>query len=55
MARVQKNAAGEDVRVDTPAYGCKTVEHAKPAPAETKSTTKSKAKAEEPSADKGDE
>lgn len=31
MARVQKNAAGEDVRVDTPAYGCKTVEHAAPA------------------------
>lgn len=25
MARVEKNAAGEDVRVDTPEFGCITI------------------------------
>jgi hypothetical protein len=50
MARVEKNAAGEDVRVDTPAFGCITIEAAAP--------TKSKAKpaASEPdAADEGAE
>ncbi len=30
MARVEKNAAGEDVRVDTPDFGCITVEATAP-------------------------
>lgn len=45
MARVEKNAAGEDVRVDTPEFGCFTVEPEKPAPA---TKTKAAAKAAEP-------
>jgi hypothetical protein len=31
MARLEKNADGKDVRVDTPEYGCFTVEAEKPA------------------------
>lgn len=42
MARVEKNAEGEDVRVDTPEYGCITIPAAAPEPA-----PKSKAKAAE--------
>jgi len=34
MARVEKNAAGEDVRVDTPEFGCFTIKPEKPAPAD---------------------
>lgn len=46
MPRVEKNAAGEDVRVDTPEFGCIVIEAAAPEP-------KSKAKAAkcEPCAD----
>lgn len=33
MARVEKNAAGEDVRVDTAAFGCIVIEAAAPTPA----------------------
>lgn len=32
MARIEKNAAGEDVRVDTPAFGCIVIEAAAPEP-----------------------
>lgn len=31
MARVEKNAAGEDVPVDTPEYGCIVIGETKPA------------------------
>lgn len=48
MARVEKNAEGKDVRVDTPAYGCFTI---KP---ETPATTKPKAAAKAPADDKGE-
>lgn len=48
MPRIEKNAAGEDVDVSSPAFGCKTVEHAKPA-------TKSKTKPGTAPADEGDE
>jgi hypothetical protein len=40
MARVEKNAAGEDVRVDTPEYGCIVIEETKPAPAKNKAAEK---------------
>ncbi len=45
MARVEKNAAGEDVCVDTPEFGCIVIEAVTPA--------KSKAKpvADEPAAE----
>ena len=39
MARVEKNAAGEDVRVDTPEFGCIVIEAA----AEPAKNTKAKA------------
>lgn len=42
MARVEKNAAGEDVRVDTPEFGCIVIEAA---------PTKSKAKPADSEAD----
>lgn len=53
MARVEKNAAGEDVRVDTPEFGCIVIEAAAPA-------TKTKAKkpldlSEDMAADEGAE
>ena len=44
MARVEKNAAGEDVRVDTPEFGCLVIEAA---PA---TKTKAKAAPSEPEA-----
>jgi hypothetical protein len=41
MARVEKNAAGEDVCVDTPDFGCIVIEETKPAtPAKTKAAAK---------------
>lgn len=49
MPRVEKNAAGEDVRVDTPEFGCIVIEETKPAPA-----TKTKPGAKAP-ADEGEE
>lgn len=52
MARVEKNAAGEDVRVDTPDFGCITIEDAAP---ETAPKTKAKAAPSEPeAADEGE-
>lgn len=46
MARVEKNAAGEDVRVDTAEFGCLVIEaaapaktKAKPAPSEDEADT----------------
>ena len=43
MSRIEKNAAGEDVDVSTPEYGCAAPEKApKPAP-KTKIITKTKA------------
>lgn len=48
MARVEKNAAGEDVRVDTPEFGCIVIEAAAPAP-------KTKAKPVKIEADAADE
>ena len=45
MARVEKNAAGEDVPVDTPEYGCIVIEAAAPEP-----KTKAKAAKGEPEA-----
>lgn len=33
MPRVDKTAAGEDVRVDTPEYGCFVIDETKPAAA----------------------
>lgn len=53
MPRTQKDAGGKDVRTDTPAYGCQTVEHAKP-PAKT-TTTKKPAADPAPARDEGDE
>lgn len=55
MARVEKNAAGEDVRVDTAEFGCFTVDPAAEAPAPK---TKTKAKpaltpSEDEAADEG--
>lgn len=44
MARVEQNAEGEDVRVDTPEYGCITIAP-EPAP-----KTKAKPAASEPDA-----
>lgn len=44
MARVEKNAAGEDVRVDTPEFGCIVIEAAAP------TKTKAKAAPSEPEA-----
>lgn len=44
MARVEKNAAGEDVRVDTPEFGCITIEAAAPAPPPATAPAKTKAK-----------
>lgn len=38
MARVEKNAAGKDVRVDTEAYGCVTIA-AQSAPASPAAST----------------
>ena len=32
MARIEKNAAGEDVRVDTADFGCIVIEAAAPEP-----------------------
>jgi hypothetical protein len=49
MARVEKNAAGEDVRVDTPEFGCVVITETKPEP-----TTKPKPGAKAP-ADEGEE
>ena len=48
MARVEKNAAGEDVPVNTPEFGCYVfTEEPKPAPATATATkTKPAAKAE---------
>ncbi len=44
MSRVEKNAAGEDVPVDTPEYGCFTYGSEKPAAAtKTKAATKAAA------------
>jgi hypothetical protein len=41
MARVEKNADGEDVRVDTAEYGCIVIEPTKAAaPAKTKAAEK---------------
>ena len=45
MSRVEKNAAGEDVRVDTADYGCIVIE---PTPPATATKTKAAAKAAEP-------
>ena len=45
MARIEKNAAGEDVDVDTPEFGCFVIEASAP---ETK--TKAKAAKGEPEA-----
>lgn len=36
MPRVEKNAAGEDVRVDTPDFGCIVIEAAAPAKSKSK-------------------
>lgn len=44
MARVEKNAAGEDVCVDTPEFGCIAIEAAAP------EKTKAKAATSEPEA-----
>lgn len=40
MSRIEKNAAGEDVNVNTPEYGCTTIEHkvAKPQSKNKKAT-----------------
>lgn len=46
MSRVEKNAAGEDVPVDTPEFGCFTIASEKPAAA-TKSKAAAKAAAPE--------
>lgn len=46
MARVEKNAAGEDVRVDTPEYGCIVIEDAKPAAPKNKAAAKAEAEEE---------
>ena len=54
MARVEKNAAGKDVRVDTEAFGCRTVER-KPVRTEaTTPTTKSSSKKADVDTDEGD-
>jgi hypothetical protein len=45
MPRVEKNAAGEDVPVDTPEFGCIVIEPTPPAPA---TKTKAAAKAAAP-------
>lgn len=44
MARVEKNAAGEDVPVDTPEYGCIVIPAAAD-PVEEPAASKTKAKA----------
>lgn len=55
MARVEKNAAGEDVRVDTEEFGCVTIEPAKSGAASAKPTTKSTgSKDAAPESDEGD-
>lgn len=55
MARVEKNAAGENVRVDTEEFGCVTIEAAKPGAASAKFTTKSAgSKDAAPESDQGD-
>ena len=46
MPRIERNAAGEDVRVDTEEFGCVTIE----APAAS-TKTKSKAACSEPGTD----
>lgn len=46
MARVEKNAAGEDVPVDTPEFGCIVIEAAAPAETAEPAAAKSKAKAD---------
>lgn len=43
MSRVEKNAAGEDVPVDTPAFGCIVIEAAKPKTPKTKPGAKAPA------------
>jgi hypothetical protein len=43
MARVEKNAAGKDVPVDTPAYGCFVIEETKPAAQKNKAAAKAEA------------
>jgi hypothetical protein len=45
MARIEKNAAGEDVPVDTAEFGCIVIEAAAPTP-----QTKAKAAASKPEA-----
>ena len=65
MARVEKNAKGESVRVDTEEFGCRTIERsskgsptvaASSASAASISTTKAKSGADTASgSDKGDE
>lgn len=40
MSRVEKNAAGEDVPVDTPEFGCIVIEETKPAAPKSKAAAK---------------
>jgi len=50
MARVEKNAAGEDVRVDTAEYGCIVIDDAA-----SETATKTKAKAAKSAPEAADE
>lgn len=40
MARVEKNAAGKDVRVDTAEFGCIVIKETTPAAQKTKAAAK---------------